>query len=215
MLKLVPLNLLLDNASRNCLKFPISQLPAAKLMSKKDPTFTPVAIDNAAVLNYLTSLQAVITRLAANSSSCKTFCIALTSAIITVLVKESQLESTWAIVFPILILGILDAYYLSLERGVRTTYNSFVTKLRQDKAKVKDLFHMAPTRVLDDKQPFPSYGELCAAIKSPSVSWFYGPLFILVVLSCIASNSLSVSSFLDASCCFISKICSNPCSTSQ
>jgi hypothetical protein len=111
----------------------------------EEPKPQPISLDSAATLNYLTTLQGVITRLAANSGSCKTLCITITSAIIVVITNKAKPEFAWVTFFPIITLGILDAYYLGLERSFRNTYNTFTKKLIINAAYPADLFKVIPS----------------------------------------------------------------------
>jgi hypothetical protein len=115
-----------------------------------DKAMTPLDMacdfDSDAIFNYLTTLQGVITRLAANSGSCKTLCVTLASAIVVVITKQEKPEFAWVAFFPIATLGLLDAYYLGLERGFRKTYNTFTKKLVNTTATRGELFELMPTQ---------------------------------------------------------------------
>lgn len=89
-------------------------------------------IDSPSVQSHLAILQAIIGRMASNSASCKTWCITLVSAVVVVLADKNKLGSIWIAILPIVLFGILDAYYLGLERCFRDVYKTFVERLKTD-----------------------------------------------------------------------------------
>jgi hypothetical protein len=113
------------------------------MTNEKSPPLNP---DSPAVLNYLTTLQGIITRFAANSGSCKTLCVTLVSAIVVVITNKAKPEFAGIAFLPIVSLAILDAYYLGLERSFRNTYHNFTQKLLNNSASTEDLFKLIPTK---------------------------------------------------------------------
>ena len=103
-----------------------------------------VSFDSSSVHSYLTIIQSVISRMAANSSSCKTWCITLVSAIVVIISKNDDPNYVWIAIIPILLFFFLDTYYLSLERQFREVYNSFIRKLHHGEATVEDVFYITP-----------------------------------------------------------------------
>ena len=103
-----------------------------------------VNFDSPSVQSYLTILQSVISRMATNSSSCKTWCVTLVSAIVVIIADKSKPDYVWISIVPIALFLLLDAYYLSLERQFRTVYNDFIQKLHFGNATVQDVFYVAP-----------------------------------------------------------------------
>src|SRR5881397_3221134 len=103
-----------------------------------------VDLNSPAVQSYLTILQGVITRMASNSASAKTWCIALVSAIIVVIADKGQPGYVWISLVPVGLSFLLDAYYLGLERQFRDRYNDFIAKLHEGEAKVDDVFIVTP-----------------------------------------------------------------------
>jgi hypothetical protein len=162
-------------------------------MTNPKPEFPRhLSFDDSAVLNYLTTLQGIITRLAANSGSCKTLCVTLVSAIIVVITNKSKPEFAWITFIPIISLGFLDSYYLGLERGFRNTYNNFTEKLINSQAFPKDLFKLIPVKQVPkwvDQIPCSYLRKMTAQVPntiltlfSPAIWLFYCPLGIIVFL---------------------------------
>lgn len=109
-------------------------------MEKRKVTF-----DSPSVQSYLSILQAVINRMATNSSSCKTWCITLVSAIVVIIADKGKPQYVGISVVPIVLFVLLDSYYLSLEREFRTVYNDFVRKLHFGTATLDDVFYVTPS----------------------------------------------------------------------
>jgi hypothetical protein len=86
--------------------------------------------DNPATIAHINMLQGTITRLANNSSSCKTWRLLLVSALLS-LAGASHFPAmvSFALV-PVVIFGLLDAMYLAQERAYRKLSDSVVEKIR-------------------------------------------------------------------------------------
>jgi hypothetical protein len=124
-------------------------------------------LDSTAAQSYITVLQAVITRMATNSANCKTLCLTLIVAILAIVTDKSKTSFTFVALIPIIVLGLLDAYYLGLEQGFRNQYNEFVEKFCQGTAQIKDLYVVQPK----SKKSSPS-----AAEPNPSNSEKFNPI---------------------------------------
>jgi len=137
----------------------------------------PLVPDASAVQVHLGILQNIVSRMANNSASCKTWCITLVSAILVAIADKAEPDYAWIAVLPVLLFGVLDAYYLGQERAFRTSYNSFVAKIHSGQATTHDLFQVKPATdssvVRDSIQ----------AISSFAVYPFYLTLFIMIVLT--------------------------------
>jgi len=135
-----------------------------------------VDINSPSVQSYLSILQGVINRMAANSAACKTWCVALVSAIIVIIADEGRPEYVWISIVPIVLLFFLDAYYLGLERQFRNIYNSFIKKIHTNQATVDDVFIVSPGRGKD------IMGKTFCSCCSISIWPFYGLLALMLIL---------------------------------
>lgn len=80
---------------------------------------------------YLQMLQDIINRMAANSSSCKAWMIAIFTGMSAFLIGVESLRPWIAImVIPSLLFYLLDAFYLGLENDYRDLENAFIEKLK-------------------------------------------------------------------------------------
>lgn len=127
------------------------------------PTF-----DSPSVHSYLTILQSVIARMAANSSSCKTWCITIVSAILVVVADKTKPSYVWIALIPTVLFFGLDSYYLALERLFREHYNAFIRKLHLNIASIDDVFIVDP-----GAGPLKVLGASLCAATSVSVFPFY------------------------------------------
>ena len=135
----------------------------------------PFQENSQAVQAHLTITQAVIQRMASNSSSCKTWCITLVSAILVLIADKGKPELVWIAVIPIVLFLALDAYYLSLEKMFRLSYNNFIDKLHKGKVVATDLYAVVPFGSI--------YRSMCASLLSFSIWPFYLMLFVMVIIA--------------------------------
>ena len=135
-----------------------------------------VDLNSPSVQSYLSILQGVINRMAANSAACKTWCVALVSAIVVIIADKGKPEFIWISILPIALLFFLDAYYLGLERQFRNVYNSFIKKIHTNQATVDDVFIVSPGRGKD------IMGKTLYACFSFSIWPFYGLLTLMLVV---------------------------------
>lgn len=122
---------------------------------------------------HLQILQAVIQRMASNSTSCKAWCITIVSAILVLIADKGKPELAWLAMLPAFLFLALDAYYLAMEKAFRSSYNSFVKKLHENKIGVEDLYSVIPKGNMSAHQ--------IESLKSFSVWGFYGALVVLIV----------------------------------
>ena len=135
----------------------------------------PFRENSQAVQAHLTITQAVIQRMASNSTSCKTWCITLVSAILVIIADKGKPELVWIAVIPIVLFLALDAYYLSLEKMFRLSYNNFINRLHQGKLVASDLYAVEPSGNI--------YSAMGASLLSFSIWPFYLTLFIMVIFA--------------------------------
>ena len=101
--------------------------------------------DSAAVQAHPEILQSVIHRMSSTSSSSKAWCIALVSAVLVIVADKGKPEFAWFAVIPTLLFLLLDAYYLSLLKGFRNSYNRFIDKLQDRQIQPGNLYAVVPS----------------------------------------------------------------------
>ncbi len=130
---------------------------------------------SASVQTHLGILQNVIVRMASNSTSAKTWCITVVSAILVVGTDKGKHSYALLSLVPTFLFLTLDVYYLALEKGFRNSYASFVRKVHSGNLRPDDLFSVEPTGEMSSLQ--------IEAFKSFSIWGFYLITAILIVLA--------------------------------
>lgn len=131
--------------------------------------------ESPSVQTHLAMLQNVLQRMASNSSSCKSLCITLVTAVLVIVADKGKPDYALIALLPTVIFACLDAYYLALEKSFRETYNQFVSKLHNKLLVSSDLYVIKPQEKMSKHQ--------VDAIKSMSVWGFYVPLVILIYIT--------------------------------
>lgn len=131
--------------------------------------------DSSSVQLHLSMIQNIVLRMASNSSTCKSLCVTLVSAILVIVADKGKPDYAWIALLPVLIFSFLDAYYLALEKSFRKAYDDFVQKLHGNKLQLTDLYSITPSKEMLTHQ--------VAAMKSLSVWGFYIPLALLIAIT--------------------------------
>lgn len=127
---------------------------------------------------HLTTLQGIINRMAGNSSACKTWCVTLVSAIVVLVVDRNKPSLAFVTLTPSLVLMVLDAYYLALEREFRAQYSSVVKALHGGPA--------VPGGFLSIAAPDVGFTKLLSAL----FSWSVLPLYAVLIAIGLATGKL-------------------------
>ncbi len=138
-------------------------------------TGRPLSEVSPSVQAHLSILQTIIQRMAANSTSCKTWSVTVVSAVLVIVADKGKPDFAFIALIPTFLFLALDAYYLALEKAFRASYAEFVEKIHSGAAKAKDLYTIAPKGNHSKHQ--------IEALKSFSVWGFYVTLFVLIVLA--------------------------------
>jgi hypothetical protein len=142
------------DVARDARRYPLSVLDVAAPVPKvlrPPPASTPAAspahtdpeeptmpeksefypADNPAATKHIDVLQGIINRLANNSASCKTWCLTLTGALLSLAGATKVPELVFLAIAPLVVFRYLDSRYLAQERAYRGKYNAII-KLIQD-----------------------------------------------------------------------------------
>jgi hypothetical protein len=114
----------------------------------------------------LQMIQGIITRLAANSGTLKGFTVPVVTALLGVGIDKSSDRFVWLGVYPVVVFGFLDAFYLALEKRYRDLYKEAITDPDTEWGLVAGQA---------------KFTEILAAVRSPSVWAFYGSALIVVI----------------------------------
>src|SRR6516164_4184366 len=86
--------------------------------------------DSPAATAHIGLLQGIITRLANNSASCKTWCLTLVAALLSLAGATHAPQMVTATLVPIVIFGFVDVMYLATEVAYRNLYTRVVESIR-------------------------------------------------------------------------------------
>jgi hypothetical protein len=131
--------------------------------------------DSASVQTHLTIMQDVIQRMAANSSSAKTWCVTLVSAVLVIVADKGKPQYAWIAMLPTILFAALDIYYLALEKGFRRSYNGFIDKLHASSLISSDLYSVELSGSFSR--------HLLESARSFSVWGFYGSMVVLIIIA--------------------------------
>lgn len=134
-----------------------------------------MSVESPAVHSYLNILQGVISRMADDSSTCKTRCITLVSAIMVVVALAGRPDSIWVGLIPIALFLFLDSYYLAMERLFRQRYDDFITRVRNGTAEIGDTFVVKPSQ-----NHGPQFMAIAKTASSLAIFPFYAMLVIML-----------------------------------
>jgi len=135
----------------------------------RESSFWPA--DNPAAIAHLTFLQGIINRLANNSASCKTWCLVIVSALLSLAgATHASGIVTFALV-PIVIFGCLDGMCLAQERAYRSLYTRIAQAIRNGSYARDDAY--------DLHAPPPSFMNFISALAS----WSIYPVYLGLILT--------------------------------
>ena len=135
---------------------------------------TMLAAGNSAVTAHINLIQGIINRLANNSASCKTWCLTLVGALVSL---ASATHAPGMITFALVavaIFGFMDTMYLASENAYRDLYNSVVNAVREGA--------YAPGNLYEAKAAI-SGAHIVAALKSWSIWPVYGGLIAAYIVA--------------------------------
>lgn len=131
-----------------------------------------------AVQAHLSITQSVIQRMANNSSSCKSWCITLVSAILVIVADKGKPQFALIAILPTFLFFILDTYYLTLEKMFRNSYNIFIDKLHKLEISASDLYAVVPT------------GSLLKTFFISILSFSIWPFYFFLILMILITKSI-------------------------
>jgi hypothetical protein len=149
---------------------PKPEEPQVKAMPEKSELFPA---DNPAVTKHVDVLQGIITRLANNSASCKTWCLTLVGAVLSLAGGTKMPVIGLVVIVPILIFRYLDIKYLATEKSFRDKYDAIIALVRSGTYAREHLFDIKP-----DTRP----EALAAVERHARTSWSVQVYRRLIVL---------------------------------
>ncbi len=143
-----------------------------------DPRASPFwPADNPAVAAHMNLLHGIINRLANNSASCKTWCLTLVSALVS-LAGATHVPGivTFALV-PVVIFGFMDTMYLAQEKAYRDLYTSTANAIRDGSYVLGNVYEAsAPI----------GFCRVCSALASWSIFPVYAGMILAYLIAYLA-----------------------------
>lgn len=133
--------------------------------------------DNPAVVAHMNLIQGIINRLANNSASCKTWCLTLVSALVS-LAGATHVPGivTFALV-PVVIFGFTDTMYLAQEKAYRDLHMRTASAVRDGSYVLSNTYEAsAPIK----------FRGVCSALGSWSIYPVYAGLILAYLVARIA-----------------------------
>lgn len=139
-----------------------------------------------AVKAHIDMLQGIISRMAKNSASCKSWAIPMVTAIVTLALEKGILPTKVAYI-PVGLFYLLDCYYLGLERKFKDRLRDFIIKINEGKDVDKDIYlsHSSDDKCWIVRRLCSIWHQILCVIDgmfSFSTSVVYGALALIVYL---------------------------------
>lgn len=150
----------------------------------KAVTNARLAANDPSIIAHINLLQGIITRLASNSASCKTWCLTLVGALLGLAGTIHSTQFVFAGVIAAVLFGYLDIVYLAQEVAYRRLYQSVITTIQTGRYSISNLYAAGAAI---------QRGDVWKSIKSWSIWPFYGAI-LLVNWYCWWSGALDILS---------------------
>ena len=131
--------------------------------------------DSPAVIAHINMMQAIITRLAGQSASCKTWCLTLVGGFLGLAGATKTPAFFLLSVLPLVALGYIDSLYLAHERAYRDLFASVVGKVRKGEYTLADTYGAKAAPV--------GAADLLGAFFSWAIAPFYAGIGVCVVVA--------------------------------
>jgi hypothetical protein len=136
----------------------------------------PIDHNSDAVIKTVDVQQSLIARMSASSSTVKNWCLTIATGVVVFAFEKNRETFLWVALIPILLFAALDIYYLSLEKRVRSRYESLAAKIRTQSLELSDLFDVNPGPL--------KFRDTLSAATSISI-W---PFYVLLLLALIVAR---------------------------
>jgi hypothetical protein len=132
--------------------------------------------ESPAVIKHIELLQDIISRMANNSASCKTWALTIITALIALSTVMQRIPIIICII-PTIMFFLLDAYYLGLERHFICLQKEFVNKLKNNTIEVEDFYLIKAKNSIKSNLKFIYNG-----MRSFSTSFIYASIIIVIII---------------------------------
>ena len=144
---------------------------------------------NASFLKYLEFIQDVITRMNRNAFQLKGWCITVVAALSALAVNNGSFLLFFVAAIATIPFGLLDAYYLLMERQFRGLYTDVINGRSDVKIFSMPINRYTRKEAMSDRDRKKySYSNV---VSSSSVIGFYGPICLLCLAGWFVCSNLS------------------------
>jgi hypothetical protein len=130
--------------------------------------------DNPAVTAHINLLQGIINRLANNSASCKTWCLTLVGALLSLAGATRTPGIVAFALVPVVVFGFVDTMYLTQERAYRELYARVVKTIRDGTYDRNSAY--------EARAPL-TFASFCATLTS----WSIFPIYLTLILAYVVA----------------------------
>jgi len=128
--------------------------------------------ESTAAIAHINLLQGIINRLANNSASCKTWCITLVAAVLSLAGSAHNPAIVAIALVPVVVFGIIDTTYLAHEKAYRDLYERMAEKMRAGTYSLDDAF---------DADASTTFLGFCLLFIRAFISWSVLPIYVGLV----------------------------------
>lgn len=146
---------------------------------------------NASFLKYLEFIQDVITRMNRNAFQLKGWCITVVAALSALAVDNGSFLLFFVAAIATIPFGLLDGYYLLMERQFRGLYTDVVNGCSDIKIFSMPINRYTRKEAKNDRDR--KKYSYCKVVFSSSVIGFYGPICLLCLASWFVYGILSIA----------------------
>lgn len=143
-----------------------------------DTALQPIQSDNQAVIAHINLLQGIINRLANNSASCKTWCLSIVAALLSLAgAVHTPVLVTIALV-PVVVFAFIDTMYLAYEAAYRYLYGRMVENIRNGKYTLSEVF---------EADAWTGYLDFFYFVFRAFWSWAIWPVYLGLIVAYLAA----------------------------
>ena len=134
--------------------------------------------ENPAVQHFISYLEGIINRMAANSANCKNWLLAIIAGCMAMQPSmQGVVDKIW-LAYPLIALFcILDSYYLGCEKYYRDMVNDFVKEVRKDGEQYVPFLYK-----FTDRSVYHDVDAVLSGLTSIATWPFYGTILAIVLL---------------------------------
>lgn len=152
-------------------------------MNTTPPPPSNISYNDTATTAHINLLQGIITRLANNSASCKTWCLSIVAALLSLAGTTHNPDLVTIALVPVVAFGFIDTMYLAHETAYRDFYTDVVKKIRANKYTTDDVF---------EAKGWPGLCRFAWCFVRAAASWAIWPVYLGLIAAYFAARHYGV-----------------------